>query len=301
MLTLELEIIDALEKSGIGCRPGTGCAYGVPSILCRHAVSGKEVRIVPLEIHLSTRKEALQRNGEVCSALGFFKEEDGEYPLIISRDRWERSRDMMLGRILAHLGIHSQIYARNCEVRRIDKPAAARFLAASHSYGDASCKYRYGLFVKRHTGHLLTEGHGDTLPAPGSLVAVSEFSGARRWKKGEAVISSYEWIRYASLPTLRVNGGMGKMLRHFIAQVHPDDIMSYADLEWSEGGVYEQLGFVCEGRKEPVGFVFDGSTWERRAETGQDDEGTAEEPLLRMMNFGSLKYRLKLTDYIDNY
>lgn len=301
-MNLESDIREFMKRYGIICMPVQRCAAGVldvPSIVCLHKVSGCPVRIVPLEITRSTYLEASQMHDAVSRSIETFREMDGEYPLVISRDRWERNREMMTGRLLAHLGSYSQIYARNCEVRRIDKPTAARFLEENHSYGDASCRYRYGLFVKRHTGHILAEGLHDGMPAPGSLVAVSEFSGARRWKKGDSVISSYEWVRYASLPNLRISGGMGKMLRYFIAQVHPDDIMSYADLEWSEGSVYERLGFTCEGRKDPVSFVFDDSTWERRAESGVTClESEEEEPRLRMINFGSLKYRLKLTDYI---
>jgi hypothetical protein len=94
------------------------------------------------------------------------------------------------------------------------------------------------------------------------LVAVATFSNARKWQKGDKVIRSYEWTRYASLPGVRISGGMGKVVKAFIEEVHPDDIMSYADLEWSEGKVYEQLGFVLEGRKDPVMFVVD-EAWRR--------------------------------------
>ena len=84
--------------------------------------------------------------------------------------------------------------------------------------------------------------------------------------------------------------GMGKMLKAFIKEVDPDDIMSYADLEWSEGNVYEQLGFVLEGQKEPVMFVVDGQ-WHRFPVK----PGMAGDRYFR--NSGSNKYRLKLTQY----
>ncbi len=151
---------------------------------------------------------------------------------------------------------------------------------------------------------------------PGTLVAVAEFSNARKWKKGDKVIRSYEWTRYASLPDVRINGGMGKVLKHFIREVQPDDIMSYADLEWSEGRVYEQLGFSLEGHKEAVTFMIDRERGSRRAlgkgsfayaqddrrETQddrrevQDDRRDAQDDRY-FCNLGSNKYRLKLTDY----
>ena len=103
------------------------------------------------------------------------------------------------------------------------------------------------------------------------------------------------------------------MLKHFIKEVQPDDIMSYADLEWSEGAVYEQLGFTLEGKKEAVSFIIDCYTWERIAikdsspthftsilDSGcpqEEAEGTEKEDIRFFRNLGSNKYRLKLTDY----
>lgn len=138
----------------------------------------------------------------------------------------------------------SNIFARNCSVRRIDKPEAATFLEKHHRLGDTSCRYRYGLFVNR------TTGVRETVLEKGTLVAVSEFSNARRWLKDGVRVSSYEWIRYASLQGIRVVGGMGKMLEAFVKDVHPDDVMSYADPSWPDGGeVYKKLGFSEE---EPI-------------------------------------------------
>ena len=84
------------------------------------------------------------------------------------------------------------------------------------------------------------------------------------------------------------------MLKAFIQDQKPDDIMSYADLEWSEGRVYEQLGFVLEGKKEPVLFEVDGQ-W-KRTTVGKAAQMT-QNAVLFFQNFGSNKYRLKLTEY----
>jgi len=143
----------------------------------------------------------------------------------------------------------SNIFARNCVIRRISKPEAVAFLDANHRLGSTGGRFHYGMFVFRSTGR-----HELLLPA-GTLVAVSSFSNARRWKKGDSIISSYEWIRYASLTGTRVVGGMGSMLAHFINDVRPDDVMTYADLSWPDGGeVYTVLGFNPEAVVERSGF-----------------------------------------------
>lgn len=205
--------------------------------------------------------------------------------IFVVEDRWRLQGDILRARLLAHKRIFSQVYARNCEVRRIDKPMAASFLASAHSYGDAACRYRYGLFVKRATGE-----KGERVDA-GALVAVAEFSSARKWLKDNGYVRSYEWIRYASLPGVRVIGGMGKLLEAFVKQVRPDDVMSYADLEWSNGAVYKELGFECEGVKEPVMFAIDPTDWTRTAiKPPYEADGK-----LFYKNFGSLKYRKRYT------
>lgn len=238
--------------------------------------------IFPVSITFTSPEDAYAFQHTAVQALEKMRAER-EYPIVITEDRWHNSLKTMQKRILAHLGRFIPVYARNCEIRRIGRQEAADFLKETHSYGDAACRYRYGMFVKRNTGSSGLH--------PGDLVAVAEFSNARKWMKGEKIIRSYEWTRYASLPDTRVTGGMGKFLRHFIEEVNPDDIMSYADLEWSEGDVYEKLGFSCEGLREPVLFCIDKHSWIRKAMKGNE---TGE---LYLLNFGSRKYRLKLTDY----
>ena len=317
-----------LEGKGIGCSVENVGAFEVISTCLE---SGQTRAVLPVEIKARDISEAEVQQQEMQKTVSVLTIRDGSYPLIITEDRWIVQNDMMKKRLLSHLEIFFPIYARNCEVKRIDKSMAAAFLKANHSYGDAACRYRYGLFVKRHTGHLAATA-GSGLYCPGTLVAVATFSNARKWVKGGKIIRSYEWTRYASLPEIRVTGGMGKLLETFIQDVQPDDIMSYADLEWSEGSVYGQLGFTLEGKKGPVTFMVD-DEWRRfpvkpgmTTSKGADEKpgmttskGADEKPGVRALevdgaadedgkasrgifqNFGSRKYRLKLTEYDQAY
>ena len=202
--------------------------------------------------------------------------------IFIAEDRWRAAGDAVRARLLAHAGLFRQVYARNCAVRRIERAVAERFLEETHSYGDALSRFRYGLFVERVTGE---KGPGN--PVPGDLVAVATFSKARGRVIGGRRVRSHEWVRYASLPGVRVEGGMGKFLDAFVAEVRPEDVMTYADLEWSDGRAYRELGFALDSEREPVMFAVDPVTWERRAlKYVQDATG-----MLYYQNFGSLKYR----------
>lgn len=147
------------------------------------------------------------------------------------------------------------IFARNCTVRRIEPALAQGFLEANHRFGFSKCRYNYGLFVRRKSGASSRNDRSGSEAFPeGTLVAVSSFSQARHWVKEGTVVRSHEWVRYASLDGVRVLGGMGKMLKAFIDDKHPDDIMSYApQVRGEEGDAYVKLGFVREGWKEFAG------------------------------------------------
>lgn len=304
------EILDFLKSSGFYCE--SELFYGIEGFSVRSS-TGCIRRILLLETSATNQQDAHQLARLATECIENLVQEDNGYPLIISEDRWHTQGEMTRARILAHLEVFNPIYARNCEVRRIDRNLAKEFLEANHSYGYATCKYCYGLFFKRHTGHIaqrfsrqdsvlpqddVNKKDEQTWQSAGALVAVATFSNARKWTKGDKTIRSYEWTRYASLPDVRLSGGMGRMLKTFIKEVHPDDIMSYADLEWSAGEVYAQLGFELEGVKDPVMFSIDSGTWKR---TPIKPDTSSEEPAKGtskyFQNLGSNKYRLKLTDY----
>ena len=314
-MELHKEISDFLLEKGIA--HDTVTSYG-HSVVVAHICKERSIHIIPAPISAETPEAAEIESACLSSCIDNIISTTGERPLIISEDRWRRQAAMTKERILAHLEIFTQIYARNCEVRKIDKKTAAEFLETNHSYGDASCRYRYGLYLNRHTGH----NAKSAVIEPGCLVAVATFSNGRKWVKGDKTIRSYEWTRYASLPGVRLSGGMGRLLKAFIDEVKPDDIMTYADLEWSEGKVYDALGFTLEGWKPPVFFAINTDSWTRMPiMTDRTMAGVDMPPPARgcisvrstatgvngshvlsvsnryFQNFGSNKYRLKLTEY----
>lgn len=228
-----------------------------------------DVIVVPVSIHSKTLEEAEEANHTLKGLLSALNTKKS---IIIPEDLWRRRRNMMECRLLAHLGRFRSVFARNTEVHRITKPMSSEFLDRHHTYGDAAARYRYGIFTKS-----------------GEMVAVGSFSSGRTWEKGGTAIRSFEWVRYASLPDVRVVGGMGKMLSTFISEVHPDDIMSYADMEWTDGQVYEKLGFREDGRFAPIPFAINADSWER---TALSRAGEPAGNIYYHFNLGSRKFRL---------
>jgi hypothetical protein len=74
------------------------------------------------------------------------------------------------------------------------------------------------------------------------------------WRHSEPH-DSYELIRFASHAPCTVVGGLSKLLMHFVREVHPGDIMTYADRDWSTGQSYETLGFSFSGNTAPQAFL----------------------------------------------
>jgi hypothetical protein len=165
--------------------------------------------------------------------------------IIICEDRWITKKDVVCWRILSHLGKFVRIHGRLCEIRRVTKIQANEFLLQNHLYDSPQAKYKYGLFYKNQ------------------LVAVATFSGGRPVVRNGTTYRSYELVRFANYRNYSVRGGIGKLVSHFIAEQNPDDIMSYADVDWSAGQSYAKLGFKFIEYTEPQKFYIDIKTCQR--------------------------------------
>ena len=260
------------------------------------------LRIMPLAITARSTEEAHEFLILAENAIAEAEGKDKGRPIIITEDRWRSEGDCIRRRLLAHMGIFTHVFARNCEVRKLHKGEAADFMNRWHSYGDATCRYRLGLFLKKPA-----RGANGELQ-PGEMVAAATFSNGRLMERGGKYYRSYQWIRYASLPDVRVTGGMGKIMKHFLDEAIAGDeedrstdrfggwdIMSYADLEWSDGNVYRRLGFADEGHKSPVMYRVEPITWTRKPVFRlSDDEAAHNADCMYYENFGSTRYRLTI-------
>jgi hypothetical protein len=124
------------------------------------------------------------------------------------------------------------------------------------------------------------------------LIAVATFSNARIFEKNGQPFRSHELIRFASLQGTNVVGALDKLLNAFIREKSPDDIMTYADLEWSDGRSYQRLGFQEKGRIAPrKAYVNPGNMLRthRKPEPGESQQNSPIE-YLTVYNLGSIKY-----------
>lgn len=168
--------------------------------------------------------------------------------IFIYEDLWITMGSIIRNRLLSRLGRGRIVFARRCIVKSIDQPVAKDFLNANHILGYARAKYKYALFL-------------DDI-----IIAVATFSASRPMERECGVVQSYEWVRYAAEKDMRVIGGMGKLLAHFVRSVSPDEVMSYADADWGVGSAYSTLGFKLAGLTPPMRFFVDTETFDRISE-----------------------------------
>ena len=148
--------------------------------------------------------------------------------LHVFENEWSLKQEIVKDRLINILGIcQDRIYARKCTVSKIGSMVANDFLEANHLQGADNSSIRYGLFYNDE------------------LVAVMTF-GKPRFSKGY----DFELIRFATKIGCHIVGGASKLLNHFRSS-HSGSIVSYADRRYSDGHLYEKLGFSLVGVSKP--------------------------------------------------
>lgn len=143
---------------------------------------------------------------------------------------WNSKKDIVKNTIINKLGIsQNTIFARKCIIKEVSSSESKQFLETYHIQGYTTSSFRYGLFHNNSLVSLMTFGK--------TRIGIG--------KNDDGI----ELIRYAS--SSRVIGGASKLLKHFIKLHNPTKIISYSDNEWSNGKLYNTLGFTLEKNIPP--------------------------------------------------
>jgi hypothetical protein len=158
----------------------------------------------------------------------------------IFEDEWVDKQEIVIQRILSKLNLNKPKYARNFIVKEIDNKTAKEFLNLHHiqGYGSNSA-YHYGLIDNESKLH-----------------AVMTFNNLSIAKGSKHIDGVYELNRYASIGN--IIGGASKLMKKFITTISPTKIISYSDLRWNTGNLYEKLGFKFSGNTLPNYFYVKG-------------------------------------------
>ncbi|MGV3599678.1 MAG: hypothetical protein ACO1N1_00675 [Dyadobacter fermentans] len=273
---------------GFQCMPANGTDSGWPVIEVADS-GGTPMKIFPVALD-AWRHEQQTRLPDRLAGLLANARSEGHQAVVLWEDYWIARNAIVLSRIAAMLGRSARIPARLTQVRRIDKAATEQFLTANHLNGNVSSKFRYGLFLPGRYFRVLPADFPVDRSADELLVAVSTFSNARIFMQDDKPFRSHELIRFASLAGTNVVGAFDKLLKAFILEKQPDDIMTYADLEWSDGRSYRQLGFEAKGTIAPRPVYLNLNEMTRSNRPVGMDMASQMDDFVQISNLGSIKY-----------
>lgn len=152
----------------------------------------------------------------------------------IFEDEFKNKKPIVLSRIKSILGfIDTKIYARKCEIKQIDYKTSAIFFDRTHIQGSTVSSIQYGLYYND------------------KLVACMSF-GKPRFNKDY----DYELIRYSSELDLMVVGGASKLFTEFRKKFSGKSVISYCDLRYGTGKLYDNLGFDFLNKTSPGYFYY---------------------------------------------
>ena len=139
----------------------------------------------------------------------------------VFEDSWRDKQDIIKSMIVHKLGCTARtVYARQTVVKSVDQPTRQAFLIKNHLKGCDSSTHSFGLFKNDE------------------LVSLMTFRSPRFNRKHD-----WELVRYAVKQDTSVVGSFSKLLKRFRSE-YPGSIISYSDVSYSEGNVYEKNGFV---------------------------------------------------------
>ena len=183
------------------------------------------------ELNVSSNYELNRRNKS---------REHNRLSIHIFEDEWLYKCDIIKSRIRNLLKItQCKIYGRNCVIKEVSNSDAMSFLNLNHIQGGIYCKYNFGLYYNDE------------------LVSLMTFGSLRKSLGSNIEDKSYELLRFCNKINTNVVGGASKLFKYFLEKINPNKVISYCDLRWSDGNLYETLGFLFSHKSKPNYFYVD--------------------------------------------
>ncbi|MBX3162979.1 MAG: hypothetical protein KF900_00745 [Bacteroidetes bacterium] len=147
-------------------------------------------------------------------------------------DYSETTRKKIVAVLRSKLGLNTTIFARQCDIKKIDKETASNFLNAYHLMNATQSAFNYGLFFKEE------------------LIGVASFSKGRKMNRLQEHERSFELIRFCCKEGITVTGGLTKLVKNFCREKNAGDVMTYISKQFSDGTSFAKAGFKKTGESE---------------------------------------------------
>ena len=153
----------------------------------------------------------------------------------IFEDEWLFKKEIVKSRLNNILGLNSnRIGARKCLIQEVNSKEKNIFLNKYHIQGSDKSSVNLGAYYDN------------------SLIGIMTFSKPRlcmgRKKSREGI---FELSRFATIDNTYTPGLASKLLKHFITAYKPIEMYSYADRRWSQGKLYDKIGFKFDSFTAP--------------------------------------------------
>ncbi len=177
--------------------------------------------------------------------------------LVLHEDQLHTGPEKIVALLQSKLRANRVVFARKCQVKKTDRSLAEEFLNTYHLMKATQSAYNLGLYEKDE------------------LLAIASFSKGRKMNRLEAHQRSYELIRFCCKEGITVTGGLTRLVKSFCEEKSAGDVMTYVDLELSDGASFLKAGFKKHSTTVPNYFLVDRTSFERKPatpDTSYDDK-----------------------------
>lgn len=228
--------------------------------ICPDAISNDRAILKPLELDIviPSKKIAIEYCGLYWHSILAGKERnyhlnklsscniEGYRLITVFEDELITNKNIVFSRLLNILGgeFEKRIYARKCDIHEISSSEARNFCISNHLQGYYGALIRLGAF---YNDELVT------------VMTFSRPSLAKGFKTTDRII---ELSRFCSKVNYKVIGIASKLFSYFVNNFSGsyDTVISYADRRWSDGSLYNILGFEFASYTQPNYWYFKSNT-----------------------------------------
>ena len=196
----------------------------------RSVLNNKELDILIKSYNLAIEFDGLYWHSELYKDKNYHLnktelcEEKNIQLIHVFEDEWVHKKDIVKSRLKNILGLTgNKIFGRKCIIKEVSIKDNKEFLNDNHIQGECKSKVKLGLYYNDE------------------LVSLMTFDKGRVIMGGKS--DDWELVRFCNKLDTTVHGGASKLLKYFIKTYQPKEVISYADRRWSQGRMYESLGF----------------------------------------------------------
>ena len=194
-------------------------------------LNGKELDILIKEKNIAIEYCGLYWHSTKFRNASYHKEKfdackkQGIRLITIFEDEWLKNKNLIKTKLTHILGVNKseKIFARKCSIKIVSRAEKTEFFDRYHIQGNGISSINIGLYFNNE------------------LVSCMSFKDRKQ--------GIYELDRYATKYV--VVGGFNKILNYFKNNYDWQEIITFADLRWHLGAIYEQSGFVRDKLLNP--------------------------------------------------